>query len=59
MIALILAVIVAAVILLLVVVTIAGILEAKEMEWQSRQVTGEEKHDELETILGTGDRDRQ
>lgn len=59
MIALILAVIIAAVILLLVIVTVAGILEAKEMEWQSRQVTGEEEHDELETILGTGDRDRQ
>lgn len=59
MIALILAVIVAAVILLLVIVTIAGILEAKEMEWQSHQITGEEDDDELETILGTGDRDRQ
>lgn len=46
MVKLLLAVIFAAVILLLVVVTIAGILEAKSMEWETRTIGRKEEEDE-------------
>ena len=42
MIKLLLAVIFAAVVLLLIIVTIAGILEAKSMEWETRTVIRKE-----------------
>lgn len=59
MIKLLLAVVAVAVILLLAVVTLAGILEAREMEWKSNTVSREEDDDdELETISGTDDQDR-
>lgn len=46
MIKLLLAVIFAAVILLLIGVTVAGILEAKSMEWETRTVIRKEDDDE-------------
>lgn len=56
---LLLAVVAVAVILLLAVITLAGILEAREMEWKSNTVSREEDDDdELETISGTDDQDR-
>lgn len=48
MIKLLLAVIFAAVILLLVIVTVAGILEAKTMEWETRTIGRKEDHDDSE-----------
>ena len=41
------AVIAAAVILLLIIVTIAGILEAKEMEWQNKTIIKKEKEEDV------------
>ena len=46
MIKLLLAVIFAAVILLLIIVTIAGILEAKSMEWDTKTIIRKEDEDE-------------
>lgn len=46
MIKLLLAVIFAAVILLLIGVTVAGILEAKSMEWETKTVIRKEDEDE-------------
>lgn len=46
MIKLLLAVIFAAVILLLVIVTVAGILEAKSMEWETKTIIRKEEDDE-------------
>lgn len=46
MIKLILAVIFAAVILLLIIVTIAGVLEAREMEWETKTIIRKEEEDE-------------
>lgn len=48
MIKLILAVIFAAVILLLIGVTVAGILEAKSMEWETKTIIRKEKEDEIQ-----------
>ena len=48
MIKLILAVIFVAVVLLLIIVTIAGILEAKSMEWETRTIGRKEDHDDSE-----------
>lgn len=60
MIKLLLAVIFAAVILLLIIVTVAGILEAKTMEWETRTIgRKDDKDDELETVSGTDDQDLQ
>lgn len=59
MIKLLLAVVAVAVILLLVIITLAGILEAREMEWKSNTVSREEDDDdELKTISGTDDKNR-
>ena len=44
------AVIAAAVILLLIIVTIAGVLEAKEMEWQYKTIIKKEKEDDDELL---------
>lgn len=44
------AVIAAAVILLLVIVTIAGVLEAKEMEWQNKTIIKQEKEEDDELL---------
>lgn len=46
MIKLLLAVIFAAVILLLIIVTVAGILEAKTMEWETKTIGRKEEEDE-------------
>lgn len=46
MIKLLLAVIFAAVILLLIGVTVAGILEAKSMEWETKTIIRKEEEDE-------------
>lgn len=46
MIKLLLAVIFAAVILLLIIVTVAGILEAKTMEWETRTIGRKEEEDD-------------
>lgn len=46
MIKLLLAVIFAAVILLLIGVTVAGILEAKSMEWETKTIIRKEEDDE-------------
>lgn len=46
MIKLLLAVIFAAVILLLIGVTVAGILEAKTMEWETKTIIRKEEEDE-------------
>lgn len=46
MIKLLLAVIFAAVILLLVVVTVAGILEAKTMEWETKTIIRKEEDED-------------
>lgn len=60
MVKLLLAVIGVAVVLVVVLIVIAGILDAREMKWESQQLRRrEEQNDELETILGTGDRDRR
>ena len=60
MIKLLLAVVAVAVILLLIIVTLAGILEAREMEWVSRTIVRkDDDDDELETVSGTGDQDRK
>ena len=48
MIKLLLTVIFAAVILLLIIVTVAGILEAKTMEWETRTIGRKEDHDDSE-----------
>lgn len=48
MIKLLLAVIFAAVILLLIGVTVAGILEAKSMEWETKTIIRKEDHDDSE-----------
>ena len=48
MIKLLLAVIFAAVILLLIGVTVAGILEAKSMEWETKTVIRKEDEDDSE-----------
>lgn len=56
MIKLLLAVVAVAVILLLAIVTLAGILEAREMEWVTRTIVRkDDKDDELETVSGTDD----
>ena len=47
---LLLAVIAAAVILLLIIVTIAGILEAREMEWQNKTLIKQEKDEDDELL---------
>ena len=58
MIKLLLAVVAVAVILLLAVITLAGILEAMEMEWVTRTIVRkDDKDDELETVSGTDDQD--
>ena len=44
------AVIVAAVILLLIILTVAGILEAKEMEWQNKTIIKQEKEEDDELL---------
>ena len=44
------AVIAAAVILLLIIVTVAGILEAKEMEWQNKTIIKQEKEEDDELL---------
>lgn len=46
MIKLLLAIITVAVILLLVAVTLAGVLEAKTMKWETRTIIREEKENE-------------
>lgn len=46
MIKLLLAVIAAAVILLLIIVTIAGVLEAKEMEWETKTIIRKEEDED-------------
>lgn len=48
MIKLLLAVVAAAVILLLIGVTVAGILEAREMEWDTRTIIRKEEEDDSE-----------
>lgn len=48
MIKLLLAVIFAAVILLLIGVTVAGILEAKSMEWETKTIIRKEDNDDSE-----------
>lgn len=50
MIKLLLAVIFAAVILLLIGVTVAGILEAREMEWDTRTIIRKEEEDDIQRI---------
>jgi len=45
MIELLLAVIIAAVILLLIAITVAGILEAKSMEWETKTIIKKEEDD--------------
>lgn len=56
MIKLLLAVVAVAVILLLAVITLAGILEAREMEWVTRTIVRkDDDDDELETVSGTDD----
>lgn len=58
MVKLLFAVIIAAVILLLAVITLAGILEAREMEWVTRTIVRkDDDDDELETVSGTDDQD--
>ena len=46
MIELLLAVIASAVILLLIAITVAGILEAKSMEWETKTIIRKEEEDE-------------
>lgn len=50
MIKLILAVIFAAVILLLIIVTVAGVLEAREMEWDNKTLIKQEKDEDDELL---------
>lgn len=50
MIKLILAVIFAAVVLLLIIVTIAGVLEAREMEWNHKTIIKKEDEDEDQSV---------
>lgn len=60
MIKLLLAVVAVAVILVIAVITLAGILEAREMEWVSRTIVRkDDDDDELETVSGTGGQDRK
>ena len=60
MIKLLLAVVAVAVILVIAVITLAGILEAREMEWVSHTVSRkDDDDDELETVSGTGGQDRK
>lgn len=50
MIKLILAVIFTAVVLLLIIVTIAGVLEAREMEWDHKTLIKQEKDEDDELL---------
>lgn len=50
MIKLLLAVVAAAVILLLIIVTIAGVLEAREMQWDNKTIIKKEDEDEDQIV---------
>ena len=50
MIKLLLTVIAVAVILLLIIVTIAGILEAREMQWDEKTLINQEKYEDDELL---------
>lgn len=55
MIKLLFAVIGIAAILVVGLIVVAGILDAREMKWESKQMQRKENANELETILGTSD----